>query len=169
MELRPAAIADTDALAAHVAEGFGTYRAWAPPGWTPPPIDAASSERLRTRLERPDVWCLIAIAGGETAGHVALSLMTTEEPAPPPPGAIYVWQMFVRPGWQGTGVARALMAAAIAEAGRQGFAEMLLWTPRGAERARAFYEREGWSATGRAHERSPSGLPTVEYRRPLSG
>jgi GNAT superfamily N-acetyltransferase len=167
VELRRATIADADALAAHVAEGFGTYLEWAPPGWTPPPIDAASMRRLRARLERPDVWVVIALDGAETAGHAGLSSVTGEEPAPAPPGSIYLWQMFVRPSRHGTGAARALMAAAVAEAGRRDCSGMLLWTPRGARRARAFYEREGWRATGRSHERSPSGLPTVEYSRVL--
>jgi len=42
---------------------------------------------------------------------------------------------------------------------------MRLWTPQGAGRARRFYEREGWTATGNVHEDSPFGLPTVEYAR----
>ncbi len=168
MELRRATAADAAALMADVADGFSTYLEWAPPGWAPPPRDEASAERLRARLEMPGVWCAIAEEDGETAGHVAISPVTTEEPSPPPDGAIYLWQMFVRSRWHGSGVARELMAAAIAEADRRGFAELLLWTPRGAGRARRFYEREGWTATGRSHERSPSGLPTVEYRRAVA-
>jgi hypothetical protein len=36
-------------------------------------------------------------------------------------------------------------------------------------RARRFYEREGWTLTGRAHDEGSSiGLPTVEYSRVLS-
>jgi putative acetyltransferase len=165
MDLRRATTADADALIADVAEGFATYLAWAPPDWAPPAFDAAAGARLRARLESPGVWAVIALDSGEPAGHAGISPITTEEPRSPPSGGIYLWQMFVRPRWQGTGVARALMAAALAEAGDRGYSQMLLWTPRGAQRARAFYEREGWRATGRAHERSHTGLPTVEYRR----
>jgi hypothetical protein len=59
------------------------------------------------------------------------------------------------------------MAAAIGEAKERGFSELLLWTPCGAKRARAFYEREGFALTGAEHGTSPSGLMTVQYARPL--
>jgi hypothetical protein len=59
------------------------------------------------------------------------------------------------------------MQAAVAEAMRRGFSQMRLWTPEGAARARRFYEREGWSRTGRVHRHSAVGLPTVEYGRDI--
>jgi GNAT superfamily N-acetyltransferase len=148
-------------------EAFDTYRAWAPPDWSPPVLTADGVTRLADALARPDVWCLLAVAGPEVIGHVALSLATMEDPEPPPERTINLWQLFVRPPWHGQGVATSLMEAAVAEARRRGFDRMRLWTPQGAGRARRFYQREGWTPTGRVHEDSPFGLPTVEYARPI--
>jgi GNAT superfamily N-acetyltransferase len=170
MELLRATPADAAALSANVADGFASYLEWAPPGWTPPPIDDASMARLAMGLAGPDIWCVMALDGDETAGHAGLAPVTTEEPAPAPAGAIYLRQMFVRSRWRGSGVAAMLMAAAVEEARHRELTQMILWTPRDAERARRFYEREGWTLTGRAHDEGSSiGLPTVEYRRVLGG
>ncbi len=159
---------DAPEIAEAIAVGFESYRAWAPPDWTPPVADAAARERLAAALGRADVWCLLAVDRDEVAGHVALAAVTVEDPEPAPPGVTNLWQLFVRPSWQGRGVAPALMAAAVQEARRRGFARLRLWTPRGAARARRFYERQGWAPTGRVHEHSPSGLPTLEYGRLVS-
>ena len=113
------------------------------------------------------MWCLLALDGELLAGHVGLGPTTREDPEPAPPGTTNVWQLFVREPWRGRGVAGALVAEAIAEARRRGFETMRLWTPRGAARARGFYEREGWRLTGEVHEHTPSGLPTVQYARPV--
>ena len=59
------------------------------------------------------------------------------------------------------------LRAAVAEALTRGFSHMRLWTPEGAARARRFYEREGWTLTGRVHRRSDFGLPMVEYGRDI--
>jgi GNAT superfamily N-acetyltransferase len=75
--------------------------------------------------------------------------------------------LFVRPPWWGTGLATRLHALALAEAGRRGYGTMRLYTPRGAARARAFYEREGWTRAGRPFDEPLLALDLVEYRRAL--
>ncbi len=165
ISLRPATLEDVALLTANVADGFATYLEWAPPNWTPPVLEEASMNRQAERLAREDVWCLIALDAGEAAGHIGLSPVTAEEPEPAGPGAIYLWQLFVRERWRGSGLATQLVTAAVEEAKRRDLTKLILWTPRGAGRSRRFYEREGWIATGRSHEDSPSGLPTVEYSR----
>jgi GNAT superfamily N-acetyltransferase len=153
---------------ANIAEGFASWIAWAPVGWTPPvtmPADPADISRLAERLAQPEVWCLIALDGAHVAGHVGIAPTTREDPAPAPAGTTNLWQLFVRRPWRGTEVGRELMAAAAAEAGRRGFQTMRLWTPKGAGRARRFYEREGWTLTDAVHENTPIGLPTVQYSR----
>jgi GNAT superfamily N-acetyltransferase len=163
LETRAATPQDAAAIAANLAEGLGSYREWAAPGWSPAPPSPADVARLQGRLADGDVWCLLAFAGKDLAGHVALALVTAEDPQPAPEGIVNLWQLFVREPWQGRGVAPRLMAAAVAEARRRGYASMRLWTPRGARRARRFYEREGWAPSGREREQTPSGLATVEY------
>ena len=162
---RRAGPADAATLAATIAEGFDGYRVWAPPGWSAPEEGAEAVRRLSDALGRPDVWCLLAQSGGEPAGHVTLSLTTRAEPERAPAGTVNLWHLFVRPAWRGRGVAPLLMRAALLEAGRRGFVRTRLWTPRGATRARRFYEREGWTPTGAEREESRIGLPIVEYER----
>jgi hypothetical protein len=51
--------ADVPRIAALVADGFDTYRSFAPSGWTPPP--AEEHERyLAVRLWDPDTWATLA-------------------------------------------------------------------------------------------------------------
>jgi GNAT superfamily N-acetyltransferase len=167
LETRIATPRDAPEISASVAEGFESYREWAPEGWAPLTPTPEMLATLRSRLSDEDVWCLLALEDGEAAGHVALARTSGEEPEPAPPGMINLWQLFVRRRWQGSGIATTLMGAAVAEAARRGFTTMRLWTPQGAGRARRFYEREGWTATGAVHEQSPTGLVTVQYERPV--
>ena len=165
---RVASAADARIIAEIVSEAFEGYRAWAPPEWSPP-RSGEEEAFLAAALSRADVWFLLAIAQGKAVGHVALSPFTMVQPQPPPAGTINLWQLFVRPPWQGRGVAAQLMRAAVVEARRRGFARMRLWTPSDAARARRFYEREGWSKTGSTRDRARVGLPVVQYARALTG
>jgi GNAT superfamily N-acetyltransferase len=158
---------DAAAISSIWAEAFEGYRSWAPSDWAPPVSTPADLTRFADALRRSDVWCLLALHDKQVIGHVALSLFSMEDPDPPPAGTINLWQLFVRPAWQGRGIATWLMEAAASEARQRGFTRMRLWTPQGQSRARRFYEREGWTATGVVHEDSPFGLPTVEYTRTL--
>lgn len=61
----------------------------------------------------------------------------------------YVWALFVRPGFEGRGLARALMAECVAWLVSLGVARAELET--GANtRAEAFYRRSGWHEVGRS-------------------
>ena len=173
-----ASAADAPVIAATLTEGFEGYRAWAPPEWSPPTSDEEETF-LAAALARSDVWFLLAIAHAEAVGHVAMSPFTMVQREPPPTGTTNLWQLFVRPPWQGRGVATRLMRTAEAEARRRGFTRIRLWTPRDAARARRFYEREGWAATGAArgsalvgcplsstHERSPTQAEATDHAGP---
>ncbi len=163
---RVASAADAGVIAETLTEAFEGYRSWAPPEWSPPPSEGAESF-LAAALSRSDVWFLVAIAHETAVGHVALSPFTGVQQQPAPAGTINLWQLFVRPPWQGRGVATELMRAAEAEARRRGFTRMRLWTPCDAARARRFYEREGWKTTGDTRDTTPFGLPAVQYARTL--
>ena len=162
-----ASAADAHVIAEILTEAFEGYRAWATPDWSPPPRDGEEAF-LAPALSRSDVWFLLAFARGKAAGHVGLSPFTMVQQEPPPAGTINLWQLFVRPRWQGSGLAPRLMRAAEAEARRRGFTRMRLWTPRDAPRARRFYEREGWTTTGDTHGSAAVGLPVVQYARELA-
>lgn len=56
--------------------------------------------------------------------------------------------MWVEPSHRGTGVAAALVDAALAWAREVGARRIGLWVVRGNDRARRFYERAGFSVTG---------------------
>ena len=107
---------DASAIAADIAEGFAGYRAWAPSSWQPPVPGSTEIAQFADALTRRDVWRLLALEGDEVIGHVGWSRSTREDPGPPPAGTVYVWQLFVRPSWQGRGIAKQLMQAAVTEA-----------------------------------------------------
>lgn len=155
--IRAATLADAHELAVTVFEGFESYRDWAPAGWDPPAA-ALQLSGIRDRLPEDGCVCLLAEAGGTQAGHVAYS------PAREEPGVAHIWMLFVRRAWWGTGLATDLLARAVAEATREGYAGMRLHTPAEHARARAFYEREGWSAPDPPFYEPMLGLALVTYR-----
>jgi len=58
--------------------------------------------------------------------------------------------MWVAPPWRGRGVAAALAGAVIAWARSAGCARIGLWVPADSPRARRFYQRQGFRASGQA-------------------
>jgi GNAT superfamily N-acetyltransferase len=165
--LRPATLADAEQLAASVSDGFASYRSFAPADWKPPSA-AAELVLLDEALARADVWCLVAEADGELAGHVAIRAAATAPYNSSEPGLAHFWQLFVEPAWHGSGLALALHDEAVREAGERGFKAMRLFAAAGQARARRFYEREGWVAQGPPFDLRGFGLPVVEYRLPIS-
>jgi GNAT superfamily N-acetyltransferase len=165
--LRPAGPGDAPQIAAVLREAFDGYRSFAPPGWEPPDVDM-ELERARAYLARAEVWCLIAEQGGEPAGHVSIIPAGLHHRPSEEPGLAHLWQLFVRPPLWGSGLATAMHAEAVREAGSRGFTGMRLFTPAAQARARRFYEREGWTATGEASDSLGFGMPLVEYRRAIN-
>ncbi|MEA2417811.1 MAG: hypothetical protein QOE60_17 [Thermoleophilaceae bacterium] len=165
--LRPPTAADAEQLAASVSAGFASYRSFAPAGWEPPSA-AMELVLLDEALRRADVWCLVAESGGELAGHVAIRAAAGAPYGSDEPGLAHFWQLFVKPAWQGSGLAVELHREAVRAAGARGFTAMRLYAAAGQARARRFYEREGWVAAGPPFDLRGFGLPVVEYRLPIS-
>jgi GNAT superfamily N-acetyltransferase len=166
-ELREATLEDAETIAETVQLGFASFRAWAGPAFDPPPA-ALELQRTREGLARPSTWALLAFAGGEPAGHVSLAqAREREEPRPDIPGLAHLWQLFVRPPWWGSGLAARLNALVVEQAAARGYAAMRLHTPAGHERARRFYEREGWTTDGVLLPEPLLGIDLVQYRRDL--
>ena len=145
LDIRIAVPDDAVALAGTTRLGFESYRAWAPEGWQPPPR-SLEIRSIRERLRAHDD--LVRDGGrpdGEPAGHVGIThAAERERPHVRIPGRAHLWMLFVRPPWWGTGLAARLHRLGLEEAARQGYETIRLYTPHGAARARAFYEREGW-------------------------
>jgi GNAT superfamily N-acetyltransferase len=160
MRIRPATLADAEELAETVQEGFESYREWAPAGWDPPEREL-HLVGIRERLPREDCWCTLAVDREAVAGQAAFL-------AAPDPGTAHIWMLFLRRPWWGTGLAQRLLAEAAAAARERGHARMRLHTPLAHARARAFYEREGWTATGDVRYEPMLGLELVEYGRELA-
>ena len=76
-------------------------------------------------------------------------LPAARAPHPVPGRALaHLRNLFVGREFWGTGLARTLNAAAVEAARERGYTELRLFTPAGQDRARRFYEREGWAQVG---------------------
>jgi GNAT superfamily N-acetyltransferase len=149
--------ADVETMLRSLHLGFATYRAFGPAAWTAPPFPD-EVEIARELLRSRHVWALLADIAGEPAGHVAM------RPDPSRDDTVYLWQLFVRPPWWGTGLAGALHDAFVAEARARGYRQGTLNTPAPHARARRFYERRGWRPDGPPDELWRFGIPVVRYR-----
>ena len=168
LDIRIAVPDDATALAGTTRLGFESYREWAPEGWEPPP-HSLEIRSIRERLRQSTTWCAMALdESGAPAGHVGVThAAERERPHVRIAGRAHLWMLFVRPPWWGTGLAARLHRLALEEAARRDYATIRLYTPHGAARARAFYEREGWELASRAFAEPLLGLDLVEYRRTL--
>ena len=95
----------------------------------------------RERIEEPRKrdHILVAGFGAEPSGFASLGGSRHDESL----GELYA--IYVLPEAWGGGVGRALMATALEHLGADGFPEAMLWVLEDNPRARAFYERSGWS------------------------
>jgi GNAT superfamily N-acetyltransferase len=169
LDIRIAVPDDAAALAGTTRLGFESYREWAHDGWQPPPY-SLEVRSIRERLRAKTTWCAMALdADDEPAGHVGIThAAERDRPHVRIPARAHLWMLFVRPAWWGTGLAMRLHGLALDEAARQGYETIRLYTPHGAARARAFYEREGWALAGSPFLEPLLDLHLVEYRRACS-
>jgi len=94
-------------------------------------LSTASLTVHRSQIEAGDVW--VAEIEGKIAGMVALGPM-------PDPSLVDLDKLFVEPAAIGSGVGRALMAVAVAEAKRRGYARLAILAD---TNAADFYQRMG--------------------------
>jgi GNAT superfamily N-acetyltransferase len=163
---RRAGAADARPVAEVTAEGFETYRAFAPAGWAPPSTEREIAQ-LRHLLADDSAWYLVSEVDGVVVAHVGFLPAAGAHRPVEDPALAHFRQLFVRRAHWGTGLATRLHAAAIDEATARGFAAMRLFTPAGQARARRFYEREGWMLTGEPALDQRIGFEVAEYRYAL--
>jgi GNAT superfamily N-acetyltransferase len=113
------------------------------------PAPVHSDEQVRSWFERvvlPDREVWVAAVDGAIVGVLVLD-------------GEWLDQLYVEPGWSGRGVGSELLAVAK----RQRPAGLRLWTFEANVRARRFYERHGFVATGSTDGDNEEGAPDVRY------
>ena len=145
--VRPATLADVDAVVAMLAEVAGEGR-WIA---TEAPVDVGRRRRRMVEdIEREDAVVLVAEAGGEPVGELGLHLARY---------GVADLGMAVAAGWRGRGIGSALLAEAIDRARAAGAHKVALqvWPHNSA--AIALYERFGFQREGylTRHYRRRSG------------
>lgn len=183
--VRSAVPADADAIAAAHIEGWRVgYRALLPDDYLDAPLFAAQ------RIERWRAWTWadglvgsqmfvpeidgqvvgFAHCGAERMQPVCDQSGTSDEAAlRRDRGEVYGF--YLHPSAWGSGAATPLMAMCVDHLTGAGFAQAVLWVLRDNPRARAFYEKAGWSPTGRemmftgpqSVQTTAIELPEVEY------
>ena len=170
--LRPATVADARAIAEVHVDGWR----WGYRGLLPDAIidgldvdtrEAQWVSGFTDRWQEGDACVLAEDDAGRAIGFVACG-PAADEFAPPPAGAGEVYALYVRDGWQGTGVGRALLTAAHDALAAHGFDLAVLWVFAANDRARRFYGAAGWRHDGvTGVHRFEGGERTVlRYRRP---
>jgi GNAT superfamily N-acetyltransferase len=146
---------DSDAIEIHrcLLTAFEPYRARYTPGAFADTVP--TEEGIRDRLRTMAVF--VADASGEIVGAIGGQNLGD--------GSGHLRGMAVLPGWQGRGVAAALLAEAENELRRLGCRRANLHTTRPLERAARFYEREGFVRTGVVEDFF--GMEIIEFDKEL--
>ena len=148
LTVRPAIPSDVPALGRmgaallRVHHDFDRQRFIAP-GSDP---EGAYAAFLRAQLEDPDALVLVAERGGEALGYVYAAV---EPPSWKELRALagYVHDVYVDDRVRGTGVATALLEAAVGWCAARGLPRILLWTATPNEPARRLFARLGFRST----------------------
>lgn len=151
-EVRNARATDAAAIADCLEAAFRRHRdEYTPEAYADTVLKAESVLR---RLEQ---MCLfVAVSDRKVVGTIGCQLNGKEG---------HLRGMAVLPDWQGTGVASALLRAAEAELRKRGSDFITLDTTEPLARAIRFYQRHGYSPSGRVA--SFFGMPLYEYRKGL--
>ena len=158
MTFRGATLDDLEPIVQLMARADARSGEWVP-GGRPHPLTVGSDRiRLRRRIIEESGFSEVAEIDGQLAGFVNFENRE---------GVAHVSYLFVDPGFQGRGIGREMLTRAVGAATRAGFSNATLLTATANSRARAFYEREGWTLTGGAVFNEEIGLEMLEYGRSL--
>jgi len=149
IEIRPAREGDKQRILKCLAEAFEPYREQYTAGaYADTVLDDAS---LGTRMQSMHV--LVAVSSGEIIGTVA--------GGGPHSGKGHLRGMAVLPQYKGSGVSAELLSAIEAWLGMRGCTHVTLDTTQPLITAMRFYEKHGYSRSGRASDFF--GMPLIEY------
>ncbi len=152
IDVRPAERADIDALCdAHVAGWRVGYRGlFADDYLDSDEFDASrrAGWHLARWLDTSDQAMFAGLVDDRVLGFAHCGPERVDEGLPST-GRGEVFGFYLHPAAWGSGLAAALMRAAEGFLRSAGFAEAVLWVLRDNPRARSFYEKSGWSSTGR--------------------
>jgi ribosomal protein S18 acetylase RimI-like enzyme len=98
---------------------------------------------------------------GQPAGMVA-ALPPRDGPGRSPDEAWHLVSMWVRPAARGAGLADLLVGAVIEHARQAGAGRVTLWVAVGNDRARGFYQRMGFTPTGRRQQYPRDGAAALD-------
>ncbi|MEN6541902.1 GNAT family N-acetyltransferase [Parvibaculum sp.] len=105
------------------------------------------NERIGTALPN----CAVAVVGGDVIGFASWQ-------------GDSIGQVFVMPAFHGRGIAALVIGAAEDALRDEGFERITLFCRTGNDRARAFYEKQGWEVVGEV----PHDLGHMEGRKPVT-
>lgn len=152
-KIRKATTEDLDGILACLHTAFERYRSqYTPKGFADTVLDF---ETIRRRMR--EMCILIAVSEERIVGTIGCAANGGEG---------HLRGMAVSPEWQGTGVAGVLLCAAETELRNNGCTFVTLDTTAPLKRATRFYEKHGFSASGRVSDFF--GMPLYEYSKPLS-
>ena len=130
-------------------------------GWA-----ARAEQWLQAREERGRDW--VAEEGGEIVGWASRFLPARDEDAGPAVAELAA--LYVLPSHWGRGLGHALLDVVVEDLRAQGARALSLWVVEANDRARQFYERQGFTADGSRSASKLAGtvsVDSVRYRRLL--
>ena len=125
------------------------------------PAKIAASWADSIAAGRSRLYVAAAVAGGEIVGYAGVG---SERDADAPEHVGELYALFVHPDWWGSGAARVLTEAAVADLRAAGCDQVWLWVLEANARARAFYRRYGFTETPDRTHSSLNSLPELRLR-----
>jgi GNAT superfamily N-acetyltransferase len=155
----------------HVASWQAAYAGIVPQAF----LDGLSEERRATfwsdalASPAPTSHTWVAVVDGSVVGFAGTVAPDPADAADVPAGAIELATIYLLPEVWGQGIGHALLTRAVAWHGALGTPDLTLWVFTANDRARSFYERNGWRLDGAARDLPTGGadLPVVRYRLDL--
>jgi GNAT superfamily N-acetyltransferase len=175
MRIRAATVDDARAVAEVHNEGWRWgYRGLVPQAVLDARDDDSSEQRwihaFTDEWREGEATFLAEDDAGRAIGMISCGPAAQNYGPSPPQGFGEVYALYLRGGVQGSGVGRALLVRGVDHLREAGFQRAVLWVIDANERARRFYEADGWrpdGETGRHRFEDDGEIRVVRYARDL--